>query len=375
MLTSERGQESRLTGLARLWPLIIVLGAVAGCPVAQAEETKTNFVFVDGAAVTLSPDSSGGFKFDVPVKNAGKDGAATVELVGDTQCISATLKPTSLDTLKMNIVEIKPFAISNIRLPATCYIELVSEGPDSNRSLKQVKLNQEYARSGVLEALGVCFGLSLSAALIGWIVTGECLTFQLGTPAWDFAKSWTSTTTLVGAIISTALALGALPELTKYASKSGYAILALLTSLVVVVAPFIFTVFRTGHVEKDSKTGVYSVVYQGCLWALLISCAMTLFAGLAQLVVFFLLLHEIFQGYWFWSYSTSMAPVSKNLGCILAFSLAFVLWAYSIYSIYLTIKLQRDANTLQNAAPANNQANIIVPAPPRKSPLLTWPVL
>ena len=70
--------------------------------------------------------------------------------------------------------------------------------------------------------------------------------FKLGSPAWDFTKSWSSNTALAGAVISTALALSALPELTKYASKSGYSALALLISFAVIIAPFVFIAFRSG---------------------------------------------------------------------------------------------------------------------------------
>jgi prepilin-type processing-associated H-X9-DG protein len=282
MTRAERRQHSRgPTRAYQTWLLAVLLAAALQNPPAHADDTNTNVAFVDGSAATLSPDSSGTFKFDIPVKNSGREGNAVASLLGDKQCAGATLAPRTLGSLKKNALEMKSFEVSNIKLPATCYIELVSDGTDGNRSLKQIKLNQKYAKSGVLIALGICLVLSLAAVKVGCCLAGESLGFRMGTPAWDFAKSWTSTTTLVGAIVSTALALGALPELTKYASKSGYAVLSLLTSLVVVIAPFVFTVFRTGEVEKDTKTGTYSVVYQGWLWALLVSCAMTLFAGLA----------------------------------------------------------------------------------------------
>lgn len=355
--------------------LLIVLSAFAALSL-PALADDTSFAFVDPSAASLVPNTSGKLKLDTPIKNAGQEGTATVALLGDSQCTDDKVTPKTLELLKKNVPRIEHFEISNIKLPATCYIELVS-GADGNSSLKPVKLNQVYARSGVLSALGACFVLSVLAVLFGWAFTCEPLLYKLGTPAWDFAKSWTSTTTLVGGIISTALALGALPELTKYASKSGYAILALMASLVAVVAPFVFTVFRTGTVERDSKTGIYSVVYQGWLGPCLVSCAMTLFAGLTQLVVFFLLLHEVFQGYKFWSYSESDDPVSWNLGALLVSGVALVLWVYSIYSIYLTVKLQRDAKALVPVAGQNGQAQIVVPAAPTpvKSPLLPWPML
>jgi hypothetical protein len=368
-------RETKRTAICRKGLLLIVLFASAVLnPPAWADD-DTNFAFVDPSAASLSPDTSGTLKLDTPIKNAGREGTATVALMGDSQCTDDKVAtPKTLKSLKKNVARIEHFEISNVKLPATCYIALVS-GADGNSSLKPVKLNQVYAKSGVLIAVGVCLALSALAVLFGWAFACEPLLYELGAPAWDFAKSWTSTTTLVGGVISTALALGALPELTKYASKSGYAILALLASLVAVVAPFVFTVFRTGTVERDPKTGVYSVVYQGWLGPCLLSCAMTLFAGLMQLVVFFLLLHEVFQGYGFWSYSKSNDPVSCNLGAILVSGVTVVFWVYSVYSIYLTVKLQRDAKAM--AAPVPDQAPGFAPPTPTpiKSRLLPWPML
>jgi hypothetical protein len=88
-------------------------------------------------------------------------------------------------------------------------------------------------------------------------------------------------------------------------------------------------------------------------------------------------LHEIFQDYGFWSYSDDRDPLSANLGCISTFVLALALIGYSVYSVYLTIKLQGDANRLKAAEPTEDaaQAAIRAQAMPRKSALLTWPVL
>ncbi|MFQ3457639.1 hypothetical protein PMN64_30570 [Bradyrhizobium sp. UFLA01-814] len=100
-----------------------------------------------------------------------------------------------------------------------------------------------------------------------WLTVYSMLSGITGAPAraspsWDFAKSWTSNATLVGGIVTAALSLSALPELTKHASKSGY---SALVSLVVTVAPFIFTALRSGTVKKDATIQQDVVVYQGYL--------------------------------------------------------------------------------------------------------------
>jgi hypothetical protein len=194
--------------------------------------------------------------------------------------------------------------------------------------------------------------------------------YKLGSPAWDFAKSWTSTTTLAGAIISTALTLSALPELTKYASKSGYAALAMLISLAIVVAPFVFVAFRVGEVGKDPATGQDAVIYKGSVWLFLVSGAITLFAGMAQVLVLFLLLDEIFLEYDFWSFSSERQPwLALNVGSLSTAALLVALSWYVSHSMFLTIKLQKEAD-----GPQTDIARKTV-AGGAGSPRLSWPVL
>ncbi len=66
-----------------------------------------------------------------------------------------------------------------------------------------------------------------------------------------------------------------------------------------------------------------------------ISCLITLAAGLAQIVVLFLLLHEVFRSgessYWWFG------VVSILLGA--------VMWLYAVRSMVLTIELQRETKS------------------------------
>lgn len=392
MKTTGCGLGGRVGKLRRAWPAIMLLVFAIECPSAYADDAKQpNFVFVDGAAVTLSPDSSDAFKFDIPVKNSGGNvgeaGEASLKLLSDKDkgCDQAKVDPTAIISLSSNAVAIVHFEITNVKLPATCYIELVTvkDGntslKDGNTSLKQIKLTQQYVTSTVLTPLIVCFVISVLVAVITWIVTAVKLkkimypNFKLGRPSWDFAKSWTSNTTLVGAIISTALTLSALPELTKYASKSGYSVLVLLISFAVVIAPFVFTAFSIGVIKK----GV--VEYQGLLWVFLLSCAITLFAGLAQLVVLFLLLAEVFQEYRFWSLSLDHEPWSVNAGSILIVVLSVALCWYVGNSVFLTIKLQvladREAADKVGKAQFKNEEEKRRAVRDAKGPLRTWSVL
>jgi hypothetical protein len=348
--SSPRG---RMKKIRRAWLSIAILALAMGCPFAYAQQpANANFVFVDGAAVTLSPDSAGAFELDTPVKNSGGPaGEPSFKLRGleKAKCNQDPLAPDpAIGSLDANAIAIAHIKITNVPLPAVCYIEIETNvnGKVVNTSLKQVKLSQRYATSDVLAALLVCLLLSAATMIlvriVVWLMVGKLSgEFEVGMPAWDFAKSWSANLTLAGAIVTGALALGALPESTRHASKAGYGILALFIAMVVVVAPLVFVVFRWGSVEKDEQTKKPGVVYGGGLFAFLSSCALTLFAGLAQLVILFLLGDEMFRDYGVWSFAfRDCAPWSIGLGSMSTAAAAIVLCDYTVRSMLLTIQLQ-----------------------------------
>jgi hypothetical protein len=380
MKTTGCGLGGRVRKLRRAWPAIMLLVFAIECPSAYADDPKPpNIVFADEAAVTLSPDGSNAFKFDISVKNSGAKRDASLNLLSDhnKRCDHADMEPKGI-TVSSNAVAVIYVQITNVTLPATCYIELVTGLENDAVTLKQIKLTQQSVTQTVLKPLYICFGISVLIAIVAGFAVRHRLgvkspLFKIGPPSWDFAKSWTSNTTLVGAIISTALTLSALPELTKYASKSGYSTLVLLFSLAVIIAPFVFVAFRSGEIGKDPDNQKKdAVLYQGYLWAFLLSCAITLFAGLAQLVVLFLLLAEVFQEYPFWSFSWSLIA-----GSILTFLLSVALCWYVGNSMYFTIQLQvlhKEAADKEKATFETDEEKTRA-VRDAKGPLLPWSVL
>lgn len=112
----------------------------------------------------------------------------------DKRCDQAKgVDPKAKIGLSANAVTIKHIEITDVQLPATCFLQLVTEGEGGNSSLKQIKFNQQYVTSAVLRPLWTCFWISLVVAGLAWIFA--CLTkpvspiFMLGSPSWDFAKS------------------------------------------------------------------------------------------------------------------------------------------------------------------------------------------
>jgi hypothetical protein len=371
---------------------------------AAQKSKEASLEFVDGTAVTLSPDAKVQFKFDILIKNAGdKEGVPSLRLVSyaEDQCGQLSLAREAskkneiltleqLETISPKAATVTHATISNAKLPANCYIKLTGGDPVGSSSLKSVKLNQEYLTRDVSCPLYICLGISTGVAFLTWLVAdgllgGLCLNYRLGAPAWELDKSWISNTTIVSSVIATAMALGALPDMTKYASKAGYAALALMISLVVIVAPFIFTAFRVGKVtEVDGKKTIF---YDGFLGFFLLSGALTLFAGLAQVVVLFLLFDEIFLGYGYWSFGSNRQPwLSLNVGSASTAGVGVALCCYVALSMYATIKLQTEvdvnAGIRQPKKPKMSKKKIAldppVPAPPpvlEHPPGVSWPVL
>jgi hypothetical protein len=384
MLSTVCKPPSGVTRPSFAWAAITLLAFAlpAGAAFSQDTDTNTNakpkpepsFEFVDGAAVTLSPDASTEFKFDILIRNAGnKDGVPSLELVSDAanRCGAPNLAIEPKDLVKIDPkgVSMTHATISGVKLPTTCYVRLTAGNPAGNTSLKQIKLSQQYLTTDLSYPLYVCL---VMAALVG-VVTGcvACakidkmgMNTELGSPAWELDKSWISNTTVVSSVIATAMALSALPELTKYASKGGYAALALLTTLAVVVAPFLFTAFRVGEVKEDG-----SVDYGTCVWLFLLSGSITLFAGMAQVVVLFLLFDEIFLSYDFWSMGPDHQPwLSLNVGLVSTAVLAVALCRYVGYSMFQTISSQ-----VKVAGTSGTKALVAKDSVP--SPRPSWPVL
>jgi hypothetical protein len=340
---------SRLAGQAGrlIVRFAIVLAGLTACILAWAEDAPPpRLVFADETAVTASPDKNGKFAFDFTIKNAGGnadasgkpgEGALTLNHEMGKGCTNAQLAatPKAPIQLKSNAVTVVHVEITQAELPATCYVELSTTGPTGNTSVKQVKLNQQYVTSTFVTPLVRGLGISLAiVAITGLLCGGWGLRF--GPPAWEFAKSWASTTTFAGGAFTTAVAFSVLPELTKYASKAGYAILSLLISLLVVVAPFVFSGLRDGEIKWDEKNHQYGVVYHGGFFFFWLSCALTLFAALAQLIVVFVVYREMFP---------DIDPWARDVPFYVMVGLGVVLCVYAILTIRLTIKLQTTENT------------------------------
>jgi hypothetical protein len=140
---------------------------------------------------------------------------------------------------------------------------------------------------------------------------------RFGDASWDFQKSWSSNLTVIGGILATTVASGALPS--EVAKSTRYAGLGLLFAVLALVAPFAFAA------TKDASGGF--------VWAFLITSLITLWATFGQLTTAYLLFGEL-------QTDTSLPGFTTWLLLGIAIGAAVLLAVYAVNSIASTLDQQ-----------------------------------
>jgi hypothetical protein len=150
---------------------------------------------------------------------------------------------------------------------------------------------------------------------------------RMGTPAWSFTESWSSTLTIGGAVLTSLLGFTTLPEQGHHFDKKSYALLSLLLAAVIALAPGVYNLFRK-PIQSTSP-----VKYQGIVLMFLLAGLLTMTASLAQLsLVRFLVLDTARAGLM----STGLAGAFGNL----CRALQGALWVYAAVSVVQTVLSQ-----------------------------------
>jgi hypothetical protein len=145
----------------------------------------------------------------------------------------------------------------------------------------------------------IIFGSLISAAVLSlaraWTLRNR-LDHRLGSPSWEFSKSWASTFTVVGALLGTVLSSLVLPETTERFSKETLAGMNLFFGVAVLFAPLVFGASeKLRPVKKDpaDPTSPLEMQPQGSVAGYLTAAAFTLSGVIGQLITIFFLLSEI----------------------------------------------------------------------------------
>jgi hypothetical protein len=111
----------------------------------------------------------------------------------------------------------------------------------------------------------------------------------VGSPKWDFTKSWANNVTVAASVISTTVLLALLVQEPVFLSKANYLALNALLVVLLAVAPAIFALRRR---QTNSVPG-QDPEYSGTVSGFLLACGVTLSAVLGQLCIAVLLLEEM----------------------------------------------------------------------------------
>jgi len=115
-----------------------------------------------------------------------------------------------------------------------------------------------------------------------WRQRAQTLLARMGSPTWDFTKSWSSTLTLAGAGLATLFALTSLPEHGHHFGKVTYALLSTLFAALIGLAPAVYNLFRD-PVQSKADDGTVDIQYQGFVLLFLAAGVLTMTGVFAQL--------------------------------------------------------------------------------------------
>lgn len=209
-----------------------------------------------GGIVTLTPR---GARLEVPAASV-----SALELVFDVP------EPLTKQTLSGYLV------VADARgslLPATRWTSVSPPRPDAAK-------RKPLFGNVLLHPLVLAVASVVTAAVL---VRRRIRGWMTGTPTWDFAKSWASTTT-----IATAFANGALVALIPKATQEGLAALAAVFAVLVLIAPSAYNLSLRRAEGGGAEPG-----YKGLVGFYLLASTLTLWGVLGALYCGYLLLNQI----------------------------------------------------------------------------------
>ena len=222
--------------------------------------------------------------------------------------------------------------------------------------------NEDWIIFGPLVGSAVIVAIS---SVTGGVHSLKDIARQMGPANFDFTKSFASTITTVGAVLTTLLAAKNLITSPKpHLDQATYAALSLFFGILVVLAPF---TYRALSAAKPVTTNQGSdTQYQGYAGGFLLATWLTVWAVLGQVTVIFFFIADL-QG--------SSGLQALLLALFIAGGLLLVVYVWVSVHAVLSIQANRDAHKskLRFQLALVNQS--VTDAELAKAPLPTWQVL
>lgn len=120
------------------------------------------------------------------------------------------------------------------------------------------------------------------------------LSSPMGPAHWDFKATWASNITVFGTIVTSVLSFTALPADTRYLTHAQYLSMSLLWTLVIALAPAVYSFLRTPAIQPVPEAAASAAPdYDGYVGGFLIAALFTLWAVFGQLATLGYLVVEL----------------------------------------------------------------------------------
>ena len=208
----------------------------------------------------------------------------------------------------------------------------------------------------------VWIGIAISAlaVLVSVFRLQDRLDKPLGLPAWDGTGSWATNLTVIQSVL-TSLVSSTLFSVTHHLLKNEYTSLSLLFSVLVLIAPVVYSLIRKPS-EKASTT-LGQPQYEGYVWLYLVASGLTLWGVFGQLATVIIMIDEFRLS----RYTTSSVVVAFQILLILVGVLTF---AYALVTMYTTAATDRT-----EPKKSATEAGAVADSGTAAAPLVSWPLL
>ena len=271
-------------GVVAAGVLLLTMSATAAGAVALPALTVA-----DGTAIALTLNGPGTDDTAVvTVVNTG-DGEALLQpaLVGaDQDLVSVSADPATVPAGEAVPVTLL-FSVLGEAVPSSATLVIAAHGFAPVTVPVTVTVATRMPLQGPMPVIvfALVVGLAIVIVRVVMLRGRYPANGKLGGVRWDFASSWATNITTVGAILGTIVAGGILPEQGRLLSAGEIAGLSLAFGTVAVLAGFFYTVFQQPVVLDDGEP-----VRQGYVRPFLIAAAATVVAVIGELATLSLLL-------------------------------------------------------------------------------------
>lgn len=178
--------------------------------------------------------------------------------------------------------------------------------------------------------------LAVLVAIVAGLILRAKLMRRMGLPNWEFTKSWASTITVVGGVLSFAAALALIPATPSAPplTHAQYMTFSLVFPVIIAIAPLIYN-FSSGVGEN--------LTVKGWGFTFVFASIFTIWGAFGQLGIEILLVKEICN-------SVDITPPFSDVLDAPLCLLELALLGYAVRSIVATVAAQPAAGTLEARA-------------------------